>query len=106
VTQPQRYFANIARCLKHVHCAAVAQDMRRYRPRSQRRRDADSSDGVLFEGILETGARHHPASVIQEERSMAFLPRRRCNSRTCCSSARYCDEGTTSSSADVAVEAP
>lgn len=72
VTQPQRYFANVARRLKHVHGAAVSQDMGRYRLRRERGRDADGG-GVLFEIVFETGAGHHPASVVQEERRFAIL---------------------------------
>jgi len=37
---------------------------------------------------------------------MAFLPSSRCSSRTCASSARYLDAGTTSSPAAAAVNAP
>jgi len=73
VTEPQRYLANVARRLKHVHGAAMAQHMGRYRLRRKRGRDADGGGGVLLEDVFEAGARHHPASGVQEERRVSIL---------------------------------
>jgi len=73
VTEPQRYLPNVARRLKHVHGAAMAQHMGRYRLRRQRGRHADGGGDVLFEDVFEAGARRHTASGVQEERRVSIL---------------------------------
>ena len=73
MAKPQRYLADIAGGLKHVHRAAMPQHMRRYRLSGKGGHDVCRHCGVLCQDIFESGARHRPAGVIQEKRRVAVL---------------------------------
>ena len=73
MTEPQRYLADIPGGLKHVHRAAMPQNMRRYWLGGKRGHDLRRNRGVLCQDIFEAGARHRPAGLVEEERGVAIL---------------------------------